>query len=215
MKLSQVKKVLPKATLKAIFTKSLLPQIFLVGSIVILHWIFLGTWIYNNFDSADKTKLAVMCIVGGVLPVLVYGIWGFRRFVMKSYLIIHETILKIWIEEYTDQLASNVVERDLMTQLDQQDGKVFKFRTYILDKAENLPSIIKRLIKWLLKKVNIAEEINQKAQLLKRNDKSEISEKLNVFISEKLIDISGNLVPGWVTILVPIHIILLAVAWFY
>lgn len=207
------KKVIAKSLLKGIIAKSLIPILILVSICVIFHWIILSVWFYMDYENADKTKIILMILIGGVLPVLSYGLAGLRRFLHKAYLIIHKTVVISWVKEYADQMALEIVNRDVVNTLEKKNQNVEKFNTFISAKASKLPTLVKRIIKWVIKKINILEIIKFELKRLKRNDLQEISTQIEKFTCEKLIDVSKNLLPFWVLFLVPIQIIAFIVLW--
>lgn len=208
-----INKTLISSLLKDIVVKSLLPNIIKVVICLIIHWVILSFWIYNYYTDSENTKIILIIIIGGVLPILSYGYWGLGSFLLKSYAFIHEKIITVYIKEFTDKMAIKIINKT--TTIEENNTTIIKqFETYIINKIKNLPSSIKRIIKWVLKRINFTDQIIMNTEIIHRKDQDEISNHLNDIISNILLEASENIMPFWVKWLILINIILFALIWF-
>ena len=84
----------------------------------------------------------------------------------------------------------------------------------IIDKVEKFPLLIQRIIKVILNRVGINNDLGNYIELVKEGNKSKISSSLNENLTKLLFQATDNLFPSWVTYLVPINSLLFIILWF-
>ncbi len=147
---------------KAILFRSLLPQVFYVMVLVIIHWAIASFWISLNFEIATKQKLTLVGLLTGIVPVITYGLWGVRRFLNKGYIIFHNRVVKCWIQDFSQSLARKIVKENYLKQLEAEQSSILhQLRVQLLQKNELFPSIIQRLFKFLLNKIGMNNDLDK------------------------------------------------------
>lgn len=200
---------------KEILRRVVLPQVIVTILLVLLHWILITVWLAVNFDDYEPLHLIIISLLGGSLPIWAYGIWAFRKFVIKSYRILHDGLVRFWLKEFCDNIAKNIVQkRDLITPDDSSAEIIAHFKEWITAKSDNLPSILKRLIRYTLRKMGYTENLKQRILTAKSGNVDEISDLINEELSDRLIAASNEVIPGWIVYLIPINTILFIALWF-
>ena len=211
-------------TLKELFFKAFIPQAAITSFYVICNWSIVTLWLTSNYNTYDTFQLLIIGLLGGTAPFVSYGVWAIRRFIVKSYLIIYDRIIHLWLEEFCNEIAIKISENKTDTTLSKGniDSDNFdeleiiqKLRTWIVDKSQNFPIFIKKIIHFVLKKIDPTFEIEQRMKNFDFKNPKEISEFLKIELAKILIDASNRLIPYQVIYLIPINIILLITLWLY
>jgi len=204
-----------KAVLKEILFKALLPQSLKTIIYVLFNWFILSLWLYLNYEEISDLNLLIITLLGGSIPIFVYSIWAIRKFIIKAFLIIHNKILKYWLAQYCEELALKVKNGELSLEQNSQLEIVIKFKLWITKKIEGLPSLLKKVSLFIIRKIGYSTSLEERLKLLKKENVDQISTLLNEELSRLLIESSHRIIPYYVVVLIPIHIILLVVLWFY
>lgn len=205
-----------KAILKEILLKALLPQAILTIGYIFLHWFIVSLWLYLNYEEINNVKLLLIVLLGGSLPLFSYGVWSLRKFLIKAYLIIHNKLIKFYLKDFCDEMAHNITnKREHFIEENQHLEILLKFKVWIDKKVETLPSFIKMITTFVIKKIKHYDFNLQILALLKEANQQEISELLNKEISNLLVEGSNRVIPFSVIYLIPLNVILLIGLWFY
>ena len=204
-----------KSVLKEILFKALLPQTLKIIVYVLLNWSMVSLWLYLNYEEIEGIKLLIITLLGGVIPIFAYGICALRKFIIKAFLIIHNRILKHWLNLYCAELALKVKNGELLLEKNLQSEIVIQFKIWITKKIENLPVIIKKVSLYIIRKIGYSDSLEEKLKSLNKENADQISVLINEEFSRLLIESSHKIIPYYVIFLIPVNIILLIGLWFY
>jgi len=200
---------------KAIVYRSLLPQVFYVMLLVILLWAIASLWFYLNYETASVQKLTLISLLTGGIPVITYSIWGIRRFLNKGYIIFHDRVVSLWIQEFSESLANEIVTKNYLIYLEKEQSSILnQLRMQLLKKVALFPAVIQRVFNSILNRIGINDDLDKQIRLVKNGKTGEISELLNRKISKLVLTTNDNLFPGWIKYLIPINTIMYLGLWF-
>lgn len=202
-------------TLKEVLRRALLPNVILVPFIIFLHWTVVSIWLYYNYDHVDFRHKIILVGLGGGLPVLTYNLWGLRRFLIRAYLVIHNNIIQIWLHPYCKKMADHIIQSDLMNELEaNRSSLVVEWIDYLKEKSQQLPTILRKIVQVVIRKIGYSNELDEKIRLLSNKNSDEIANVMNREIANRLIAASNQIVPAYIIYLIPINIILMILLWF-
>lgn len=195
---------------------ALVPAFFAGAGMIVLQWILMGIWLAFHYDDSTPFMITLVSVMGGVFSVIVCWIWALRRFVVRACGILHEELIRYWILEVTNRAAGKLTEAG-------EDTGLFKTVREILDalknvfneKAEKAPKIIRRLVRYITRKMGFTPDFSEKFTAIMTGDKAQISGSLEQEISKQLYGLYGKIIPGWIGYCVVFNIILLIVVWFF
>ena len=204
-----------KSLFKSLLFRGVLPQVFFVMLLVLIHWSLISLWGYLNYDSNSAQKISLVSLLGGVIPVITYSLWGLRKVLLKTFSIFHEKVLKHWVNDFCDSLSDKLIRGEYLSKLESDNNSIFiQFSKVIIDKVERFPLLIQRIIKVILNRVGINNDLGNYIELVKEGNTSKISSSLNENLTKLLFQATDNLFPSWVTYLVPINSLLFIILWF-
>ena len=203
-----------KTTVKGILLKALLPQLLLTASYILMHWLIVSFWLYLNHENTDNVKLLIVTLLGGFMPFFTYGLWALRKFLIKSYLMIHHKLITPWLLDFSDQTAEQMINnKDKIIEDNKNFEIILKFKDWIIDKTKNLPQFIKTVANYIIRKMGYPVELEQKLKFVKENNVVELSHVINTEISNALIESSYRIMPRIIFWLIPINIVLIICLW--
>jgi hypothetical protein len=204
-----------KTALRNILHQALIPMTLVTILCIFIHWITVSIWLYNNYGETNGTKLIIITLLGGSLPVLAYGLWGLRRFIIKSYLIIHDKIIKFWLKDFSNHIATKLIANSEKIKEQNQPIKIIaEFKIWINEKVETLPVFIKKISNYIIRKAGLSDDIEQKIKLIEGGDIDKVSELIDYEITQIIIQSSNRVIPPFVIYLIPLNILLLIGLWF-
>lgn len=163
----------------------------------------------------EEYKLGISSLIGGLTPVFVYGIWGFRRFIIRTYRVLHEQIIAKWVEEFSNKTADRILNSNVLKELEKTKESIsYKFSKMLRDKTENFPKLAKKLIAAISRRIPLSDEIDQSIRLVEEKNQSGIATRINDWCTDVLFETSENIIPTWTVYLVVVDIILMIALWF-
>lgn len=204
-----------KSLFRSLLFRGVLPQVFFVMLLVLIHWSLISLWGYLNYDLNSVQKISLVSLLGGVIPVIAYSLWGLRKTLLKTFSIFHEKVLKYWINDFCNSLSDKLIRGEYLSKLENDNNLIFiQFSKVIIDKIEKFPLLIQNIIKAILNRVGINNDLGNYIELVKEGNTSKISSSLNEKLTKLLFQATDRLFPSWVRYLVPINSLLFIILWF-
>ena len=210
--------------LKELLFKAFIPQALITSFYIICHWSIVTLWLTLNYNTHTTTKLFIIGLLGGATPFVSYGFWALRIFLIKSFQIVFNRIVSLWLEEFCNKISIDISQKITSKTTSQNDLNTFDFdelqiiqklRTWIINKSQDAPIFIKKITGFVLKKISPDFEIKEKIKNIDFTNPKEVSKLLTVELSKALIKASNKLIPFQVIYLIPFNILLLIALWFY
>lgn len=198
-------------SLKRVFRYAFFPNFVFATLLIWAHWFLTGLWLYLNHGIYSIEKELLIGFLSSVLPLIAYQAWGVKRFVKKAYLIIHESIVSVWLDFFSLDMA-----REAISNAKPLDNELLlKWKKYLEEKTEALPALIRFIVKVVARKIGLRKEFFDQFNEIKNKDESALAELIHVSISNVLIEKSENVVPRFFTYLLIVNTIFLVSLWFF
>lgn len=191
-----------KKVLGNIFGKALLPNFILFSILIFIQWLAVGVWFMFSEHQHSDSITAIITFVSAIIPILALGVWAIRRFVIKSFSVLHEMIVKKLVEEFARKEAKYIVGYIDSKLKDSKWNVILKLKDWIEDKIKKSPSIIQKLIRFALSKIGYSEELERKINLITSNDEEEYFNLMNIFLNDLIQDAYEKSIPFWIGYLV-------------
>ena len=112
-------------------------------------------------------------------------------------------------------MADRILHGDLMNELELKEGSLAKEWTdYLTEKSNDLPPLIKKIFRRVLRKVGYSNTIERNIKLVINKDSDEIANLIHDELGYQLIKASNSLIPAKIIYIIPINIILMILLWF-
>jgi hypothetical protein len=201
-------------TTKEVFRRAFLPNALLVPFLIFIHWLVIALWFYFNYDHQNVFTQIIVTLLGGSFTIMTYFLWGIRRFLIKSYLIIHYNIVNIWLHPFCKGIADKILNNGVLEEYELGENSIAQeWVTYLNEKSQTLPKIIRRIIKIVLRKFGYSDDLAYKIKLIVNKDSNEIAHLISDELSYRLIAASNRVFPAQIIYLIPINIILIILLW--
>ncbi|MEZ4937421.1 MAG: hypothetical protein R2799_07490 [Crocinitomicaceae bacterium] len=204
--------------------KIFLPNVLLVFLFTILNWIVVGAFLYFKWDEISDLKFGIIMLYGGTFPAFSYGIWAVRRSLIQLLELVYTEILIHFFRNFLEDVATGLFHlRESGASVLKDDGKldsynlVLRFRNWLNPKLELLPSWLKKLILFVLRKMNSAFDFQEMMSEFENSTDSrkKIQEKIELKVFELYQSIVRKVVPGWTNLLIVLNIALMLFLFFY
>ncbi len=199
-----------KADLKKISINFLLKGVLVsIGIFVlamIVNSVILGFWYAYRQNEISTNQLVITGILAGVYPIAVYIIIGIVRSIKVILKEIVVVVIIPAIEKYMDKLEKEKFEK--MVENNDFSSVILEV---VYEKLRGMHGWMRKLTEWLLSKVNISIDL---LSLGENGAYEEIKSKILEYLEEVFENTIDALVPFWIRILIPVHLILLVVIWF-
>ena len=204
-----------KEASKEVLLKGILLSYFLGSVFVILCWSTVLIWLWIYKDEYSTEKLGTASLLLGSTTVFIYGLWAFRRALVKSFRIILDIILDPAIKNRADQLSERIIDYGEKERTREILESIGKFEDWVKEKTKNFPSLILFILKIVVRKLGYSEGLEAQVKAIKNDDKKTMSDGIHKFFRKMLISRSEKFIPKFIVIiLIVFNILSLIGLWF-
>lgn len=201
------------ATTKEIGLRAI-PYLLVVPTIIILHLLTLALWYYFHQDVSTTARVLVV-VFGIVLPILAYVPWGIKRFIAGAYLGIHNNIIQPQLHPFCKKTADLILDKTFNnSSIPNHIILVTNWKTKVDNYLNSTPAIIQFVVRLVTRKLSFTHSLMDNLKLIGNKDSDGIANLLNQELALALITTSKNVVPKWVTYIIPLTFLFFILIWF-
>lgn len=194
--------------------KRAVPYLVIVPFLVLLHFILIAIWAYFYRDLST-TAYTVVIVIGILLPLFAYLPWGIKRFIAGAYMGVHNNIIQPQLHPFCKKTAGLLLNHTFNNTAIPDHAKLLvAWKTNVDNFLNSMPSIIQFVARRVTRKLSFASTIVDRLNLIGNKDLDGVANLLNQEIALALINTSKNLVPRWVTYIIPITSLYYLFIWF-